>query len=468
MKKIVSMILSLALFVGILFVPVTDGQAAATGTVPVYRLYNPVTGNHLYTTDENEKYVLYAKEGWGYEGVAWYAPTSGTGVYRLYNSALHNHLYTTDTNEINTLKKLADWSLDNNGKPLFYSGGSTPIYRVYNKELSGMHHLTSDVNEYNELPKYGWQQENVALYAKKLGVQCQTTYYGSDEQKSTIPNLKVSKAGRWKVTQYGESDGDRQICYTITNDSQLVIVDGGWEAEESRLRQIIAQYGNHVDAWILTHPDSDHITAFLDIYSDPQGITFGKIYTPEYPSMETLKANAPWDDFASLERFRSLNIPEHVFLHRGDEVNVIGLKMQVISAYEDKIDEISDDLMNNGALMFKLKGKSESMMFCGDVGSAGANWDTTNSQIMTDYIMGMYSAKDLKADYIQMSHHGFQGMMPEFYEAVSPKGAFFDAPIWLLEGENEGFSSKPKFELMKNMGCDTYTYYSTPNQIVLR
>ena len=468
MRKIVAVIISFVLFVGLFIAPGTEGYASEVDYIPVYRLYNPITGNHLYTTDENERYVLYTSQGWGYEGVAWYSPKTGTGVYRLYNRVLHNHLYTTDLNEINTLTKLPDWSIDNGGQPLFYSGGSTPIYRLYNRELNGMHHLTTDENEYNTLPKYGWSKEGVAFYATKVGVQCLTTYYGSAEQQSMIPNLKVGKAGRWKVTQYGEAGGDRQICYTITNDTQLVIVDGGWEAEETRLRQIIAAYGNHVDAWILTHPDPDHITAFLDIYSDPQGILVDKVYTPEYPSVEVLKTNAPWDDFSALERFRSLKISGHTYLHRGDEVDVIGLKMQVISAYEDRIDEISDDLMNNGALMFKLKGNSESMMFCGDVGSAAADWNTTNSQIMTDYILGMYSPDELKADYVQMAHHGFQGMMPEFYEAVSPKGAFFDAPLWLLEGVNDGYSSKPKYDLMKGLGCDIYTYYSSPNQIVLR
>ena len=48
----------------------------------IYRLYNPVNGEHLYTTDVNEKNVLSSKHGWKYEGVGWYAPTRGTTEYR--------------------------------------------------------------------------------------------------------------------------------------------------------------------------------------------------------------------------------------------------------------------------------------------------------------------------------------------------------------------------------------------------
>jgi hypothetical protein len=85
----------------------------------------------------------------------------------LYNPILRNHLYTTDTNEVNVLTSQYGWVKDNDGKPLFYSGGSTPIYRVYNAGLSGMHHMTTDYNEYLTLPLYDWEQEGIKLYAVK-------------------------------------------------------------------------------------------------------------------------------------------------------------------------------------------------------------------------------------------------------------------------------------------------------------
>lgn len=135
------------------------------GEMDIYRLYNPVNGEHLYTTDANEKNVLSSKHGWKYEGIGWHAPTSGTPVYRLYNPVLANHLYTTDTNEVNVLTSRNGWVKDNNGNPVFYSGGNVNILRVYNYGLKGMHHLTTDTNEYKTLPQYGWKQEGVAFKA---------------------------------------------------------------------------------------------------------------------------------------------------------------------------------------------------------------------------------------------------------------------------------------------------------------
>ena len=55
------------------------------GGKPVYRLYEPKTGEHLYTMDENEKAKLLS-EGWNYEGVAFNsAGEDEVAQYRLHN-----------------------------------------------------------------------------------------------------------------------------------------------------------------------------------------------------------------------------------------------------------------------------------------------------------------------------------------------------------------------------------------------
>ncbi|HFU4360980.1 TPA: excalibur calcium-binding domain-containing protein [Streptococcus suis] len=169
--KMKTVVISLAaLFIGVSF------QTNVSADTPIYRLYNRQNGEHLYTTDANEKDVLYNQHGWGYEGIGWNAPDSGTPVYRLYNAGLQNHLYTSDTNEVTVLTSKHGWISDNNGKSVFYSGGTVPIYRVYNFKLRGLHHWTTDLNEYNILPSHNWTQEGVKFYATSLGQQIKTQY----------------------------------------------------------------------------------------------------------------------------------------------------------------------------------------------------------------------------------------------------------------------------------------------------
>ena len=160
--------------------PTTSEEAATTENsqklVTIYRLYNYETGEHIYTPDLNEKNVLYQHHHWGDEGVAWYAPASGKPIFRLYHPGHHQHLYTADTNEVSVLTRQHGWKLDNQGRPLFYSGGGVPIYRLYNQKHRGLHHWTTDRNEYNTIPKYGWRQEGIAFYASQVGQPIQTKY----------------------------------------------------------------------------------------------------------------------------------------------------------------------------------------------------------------------------------------------------------------------------------------------------
>ena len=131
----------------------------------VYRLYNPFTAEHFYTTDYNECMSL-AFGDWNYEGTAWIAPLpsyySKEPVYRLYYPGGEHH-YTTSANEKDTLVK-QNWSYEGES---WYSatGYGTPLYRLYNPNLTlGAHHYTTDVNEVNVLKNSGWQYEGICWY----------------------------------------------------------------------------------------------------------------------------------------------------------------------------------------------------------------------------------------------------------------------------------------------------------------
>lgn len=136
-------------------------------SVTMYRLYNPYSGEHLYTLSTSE-YNSLGKIGWRQEGVAWMCPkTSNTPVYRLYNPYSGDHHYTTSKTEYNNLGKIG-WRQEGIG---FYSASSSngiAVYRLFNPYVTvGTHHYTKDANEYNYLGKIGWNKEGIAWYGLK-------------------------------------------------------------------------------------------------------------------------------------------------------------------------------------------------------------------------------------------------------------------------------------------------------------
>ncbi len=143
-----------------------------TKVAPVYRMYNMISSEHLFTTQkaEYDNFVELGKtdqDYWIGEGISWLAPaassTSTAQVYRLYNAGLgalghSSHYYTSDEAEKTSLVSQYGWADDGtiNG---FLSGGTTAIYTCYNEALGSAHHYTSSKTEWQGLDQHGWALE---------------------------------------------------------------------------------------------------------------------------------------------------------------------------------------------------------------------------------------------------------------------------------------------------------------------
>ncbi len=135
-------------------------------SVPVYRLYNPYTQEHLLTGGVEERDALISV-GWSLDGVAWEAPVEGIPVFRLYNPYDDWHTYTTSEEERDSMVA-AGWKVDG-VVSLGYTGqDGRPIYRLFNPYVQTNYHLfTAGVDERDLLVSVGWILEGVAWHAVK-------------------------------------------------------------------------------------------------------------------------------------------------------------------------------------------------------------------------------------------------------------------------------------------------------------
>lgn len=134
-------------------------------SVAMYRLYNPYTGEHFYTANNDESFDLEVA-GWTLEGIGWFAPRDGADVYRLYNPYVPggDHHYTTHPEERDMLVG-AGWIYEGVGWRTASSGGAVALYRLYNPNAAtGTHHYTPNVTEMNRLVKLGWSYEGIGWY----------------------------------------------------------------------------------------------------------------------------------------------------------------------------------------------------------------------------------------------------------------------------------------------------------------
>lgn len=169
-----------------------DHKAPEVTLIDVVRLYNPWTGEHLFSVDQKEVSDC-EKAGWQNEGTFWKAYShvgdwqakfkdqtgatkkTGATVYRLYNPWTGEHLYTTSSAEYNKLKTTG-W----NGEGIaFYSVNvkedntaqvaetdvinTAPqgVYRAFNKNVTVGTHNFAGYEENATMLANGWLPDNV-------------------------------------------------------------------------------------------------------------------------------------------------------------------------------------------------------------------------------------------------------------------------------------------------------------------
>lgn len=133
-------------------------------TIPMYRLYNPYTQEHLLSSNEIEKNQL-VSVGWSLDGIAWNAPIPGEPVYRLYNPFDDWHIYTVSQAEVDMLTPLG-WTVDGVVSRSATKSEGVPIYRLFNPyEQKNYHLLTASEAERDYLVSLGWRYEGIGWYA---------------------------------------------------------------------------------------------------------------------------------------------------------------------------------------------------------------------------------------------------------------------------------------------------------------
>lgn len=147
----------------------------------IYRLYNPNGGEHFYTADSGGKDYLITV-GWNYEGIAWIAPgrfipetnewenVKGlTPVYRVYNPNSGEHFYLQDERGRDWLVSLG-WRDEGIG---WYTEEdettcNAVVYRLYNPNATddvggaGAHFYTMSESDRDYLDEIGWNYEGIS------------------------------------------------------------------------------------------------------------------------------------------------------------------------------------------------------------------------------------------------------------------------------------------------------------------
>ena len=205
-----------------------------------------------------------------------------------------------------------------------------------------------------------------------------------------------------------------------------LMVDGGFPSETPYLYEYLLGLGGHITAWFITHFHDDHVGALLTLLREHSDILVDGIYA-NLPSDEFLYTHAPDGDVASmrdmLEGLRGIlserKIP-FVTVQAGDVFTFDHDRVRV-PILRTPDETITANPINNSSIVFRFESDKKSILFLGDLGEEGGN------QLMEAYPDGLH------ADFLQMAHHGQNGVSSSCYAAIRPTYCLWPTPSWLWD-----------------------------------
>ena len=162
-KLLNALIVIVLTIVSVGIIAISQKAEAVDNGHAMYRLYNPNSGEHFYTSSEVERNSLITA-GWNYEGFGFIAINEGEPVYRLYNGNSGDHHYTLSSVERDHLIGIG-WSDEGIGWFSKTEGSSCEkiMYRLYNPNAStATHHYTLSEAERDSLVSIGWKYEGTS------------------------------------------------------------------------------------------------------------------------------------------------------------------------------------------------------------------------------------------------------------------------------------------------------------------
>ena len=284
----------------------------------------------------------------------------------------------------------------------------------------------------------------VVTSPNKIIVQDETQ--NTDDQNNNGTQNVVSKA---EVAGFEKGDGG------------LIVVDGGWTDNTDYVLNQIKAKGGHVQAWLITHPDSDHAGAIADIlYKHAGEITIDGIY---YSFLEDSWYAEKDANVASMVAYIKGAFAKvspsilHGDIVAGQVINAGPAKIQVLNqAYKE-----NNDFVNNSSVAYMVSLNGTNVVFLGDLGNTGG-----------EHLMQDVNLAALKCKMVQMSHHGQNGVGYEVYKALRPSVCLWPTPQWLWDNDNGGGAGSGSWKTqetrnwMTRLGVKEYYVTKDGDQVI--
>lgn len=236
-----------------------------------------------------------------------------------------------------------------------------------------------------------------------------------------------------ELMQLSPQSHSQMMGYLIkTKNNKIIAIDGGTIDDTTNFINEVNNLGGKIDYWFITHPHKDHAGVFNEIIANHPEIEIGKVYYTandiewykEYDEVRSFEAE---NFYTSINSEKLKDKVEEVTLNQ--KIKIDNVECEILGI---KNPEITENPINNSSMILKMNVNDKSIIFLGDAG-AESGQKLLNTQ-----------KEKLKADILQMAHHGQAGVNEDVYQAIKPKICLWPTPDWLWNNDlGGGYNTAP-------------------------
>ena len=198
---------------------------------------------------------------------------------------------------------------------------------------------------------------------------------------------------------------------------EVLVVDGGHQGNHRELERILTRCGGHVDLWLVTHPHSDHYTAIIDLMKCGTSVTWDRLGAGVLP--DDWGADSEDGDGGEIVVWNAFvpKLGDKFFeIKEGQRFQLGSMTVEILAGNNP---DLKMNPINNQSCVFRITEGDFSIIILGALGEEAG-----------DRLLS--KGYDLRADAVQMAHHGQNGVKESVYQAIAPKYAFWPTPLWLF------------------------------------
>ncbi len=214
--------------------------------------------------------------------------------------------------------------------------------------------------------------------------------------KQKLSNLEIN------FVDVGQGDA----CFIVTPNNKTILIDGGGSTsstfdvgKDTLIPYLLDKGYTKIDYIFISHFDQDHVGGILSVLEE---LKVGQIYIGKQG-----EESDNYKKFLELVEQKNLSVQE---VKAGDKVLIGSVEFNILWPIDE---QISDNILNNNAMVVKLQYKTFSMLFTGDIE------EEAEKKILKVYKNNL---EILKSTVLKVAHHGSKSSSTEeFLQAVNSK-----------------------------------------------